>query len=174
MRTIRRAGEYLRIADPGWADHLDGRYARDRGGRWNAPGSFPVVYLNGSVDVARANLYKRLADQPYGPEDLDPEHAPLLVSTQVRLALFADVITSRGCESAGLPATYPRDRRGREVSWARCQPIGQAAWGAGLAGVACRTAARTAPPGGEELAWFQRGRRRLRPKRSLTFEEWFW
>ena len=174
MRTIRRGGEYLRIADPGWADYLDGRYARERGGRWNPRRSFPVVYLNRSVAVARANLYRKLANQPYGPEDLDPEHAPLLVTTQVRPARYADVITNRGCESAGLPTTYPRDSRGREVGWMAWQAVGQAAWDAALAGVACRTAARTAPPGGEELAWFQRGGRRLRATRTLTFEEWFW
>jgi RES domain-containing protein len=72
MRTVRRGGPYLRVADPAWADPLDGRFAADRGGRWNPPESFPVVYLCGSIEVARANVYRRLAGQPYGPEDLLP------------------------------------------------------------------------------------------------------
>ena len=44
----------------------------ERGGRWNPPESFPVVYLCRSVPVARANVYRKLEGQPYGPEDLRP------------------------------------------------------------------------------------------------------
>jgi len=54
----------------------------------------------------------------------------------------------------------------------RCQPIGQAAFQAGAAGIACRSAAPQSPPRSEELAWFQR--RRLRRRRTRPFDEWFW
>ena len=104
---MRRGGDYLRVADPAWADPLDGRFSARRGGRWNPPG-------------------------------------------------------------------YPRNEAGDVVGWARCQPIGVDAWEAGLPGVACRSAAPTAPPGGEELAWFQRGRRRLRARAVRRFDDWFW
>jgi hypothetical protein len=173
MRTIRRGGRYHRVADPAWDDPLDGGFAAERGGRWNPPGSFPVVYLCASVEVARANVFRRLEDQPYGPEDLDPRRAPVLVTTSVRASRFVDAVTSRGCRAAGLPETYPRHRNGRPVRWRTCQPVGLSAWEAGHAGIACRTAAPTAPQRGEELAWFQR-RGRLRATAVAAFDDWFW
>ena len=73
----------MRVADPDWDDPLDGRYAGERGGRWNPPESFPVVYLCRSVPVARANVYRKLEGQPYGPEDLRRGTGPVLVRTTV-------------------------------------------------------------------------------------------
>ena len=174
MRTIRREGAYLRVADPGWRDPLDGRYARVRGGRWNPPDSFPVVYLCASIAVARAVVLGKLEGQPFGPEDLDPRTAPALVGASVPRDRYVDVITSRGCDSAGLPETYPMDRARRRIGWSRCQPVGQAAWDGGAAGIACRSAAPQSPQGGEELAWFQRPGRRLRRRRTRRFDDWFW
>jgi RES domain-containing protein len=174
VRTVRRGGAYLRVADPRWRDPLDGRYAGARGGRWNPPESFPVVYLCASVPVARANVLGKLEGQPFGPEDLDPRTAPLLVTVSVRADRYVDVVTSRGCVAVGLPETYPRDRARRRIGWKRCQPIGQAAFEAGAAGIACRSAASQSPPEGEELAWFQRRGRRLRRGRTRPFDEWFW
>jgi hypothetical protein len=173
MRHVGRGGEYLRVADPDWDDPLDGAYARERGGRWNPPDSFPVVYLCLTVDVARANVYRLLAGLPYGPEDLDPDAAPVLVTTSVREDRFVDAVGAPGLASLGLPRTYPTDNRGRPVSHGRCQAVGQRAWDAGEPGIACRSAAKVARKGGEELAWFQR-RRRLRAKTVAEFERWFW
>jgi RES domain len=173
MRHIRRGGEYLRVADPDWDDPFDGGYAAIFGGRWNPPASFPVVYLCASVEVARANVHRKLSGQPYGPEDLDPETAPLLVATRVREDAFVDAVTDAGCASLGLPATYPRTSSGRLIGHRRCQPIGRAAWDAGEPGIAARSAARGAERGGEELAFFPR-RRRLRATRTVPFEDWFW
>jgi RES domain len=180
VRTIRRGGPYLRVADPGWEDPLDGRYAAERGGRWNPPESFPVVYLCRSVAVARANVYRKLEGQPYGPEDLHPEAGPILVRTNATEDRYLNVVTDAGCRDAGLPKSYPRDGRGRIVSHRRCHPIGLRAWEAGLPGVAARSAATAAlrrghPPAAgtdEELAYF--GRRKLRRGRVTPFEEWFW
>lgn len=169
MRTIRRGGPYLRVADPDWDDPLDGRYAAERGGRWNPPESFPVVYLCGTAEVARANVYRRLEGQPYGPEDLQAEAGPILVRTRVPEDRYLNVVTDAGCRDAGLPETYPRDRRRRIVPHSRCQPIGMRAWESGLPGVAARTAAATV---GEELAYF--GRRKLRRGAVRSFEQWFW
>lgn len=173
MRHIRRGGEYLRVADPGWADPLDGSYAGRSGGRWNPPESFPVVYLCRGIRVAQANVFRLFRDQPYGPEDLDPASAPVLVATQVAEARYVDVVTARGCRAAGLPASYPLDSRGRAVALERCQRIGMTAWREGEPGIACRSAAPGAAGRDEELAWLQR-RRRLRPGRVLEFERWFW
>lgn len=173
MRTIRRGGAYLRVADRGWEDPLEGSYAQRSGGRWNPPGSFPVVYLCATAAVARANVLRLLAGQPYGPEDLDPENAPVLVGTTVREGRYADVVTAAGIRAAGLPATYPRDGRGRVIPPARCRPVGAGAEAAGLPGVACRSAAPGASKRGEELAHFPRGKR-LRVDRIQRFEDWFW
>ncbi|MGH2951477.1 MAG: RES domain-containing protein [Solirubrobacterales bacterium] len=176
MRTIERGGEYLRVADPEWRDPLDGGHAGRGGGRWNPPGSFGSVYLCASVAVARANVYRLLRDQPYGPEDLNPATAPTLIATRVPADRYADLLSARGLESAGLPPTYPRDARGRRISWSLCQRVGLAAWDEGHPGIACRSAGPGAPAAGresEELAFFDRGRR-LRVRARRRFDDWFW
>lgn len=160
------------MADPGWKNPLDGRFARDHGGRWNPPGSFPVVYLNASVEVARANVFQKLEGQPFGPEDLEPEEGPVLVITEVPEGRYVNVVTDTGCRAAGLPTTYPRDGD-RSVGWDRCQPVGQRAWDQGVPGIACRTAVPGMGPEDEELAWFERGLG-LRRLGVRSFEEWFW
>lgn len=111
MRRIRRGGAYFRIADPTWADPLDAAYSVARGGRWNPPGSFPVLYLNRDLHTSRANLERRFAGRPYGPEMLDPARAPLLIQTTVDDGDFVDAVTDEGCLDRGLPATYPLELR---------------------------------------------------------------
>ena len=169
---VARGGVYVRVADPDWDDPLSGEHAQARGGRWNAPGSFPVVYLNGDERVARANLMQRFAGLPYGPEDLEPSSAPVLVSTVVPEDDFVDVLSDAGCVAVGLPATYPLDEHGSPVPHEVCQPVGRAARDAGLPGMACRSAAPAAPPGGEELARFGRGEP-LTPLEIRLFADWF-
>ena len=145
------------------------RYAAERGGRWNPPESFPVVYLCRSVAVARANVYRRLERQPYGPEDLRPGAGPVLVRTTVPEDRYLNVVTDAGCRDAGLPTTYPRDGRRRIVPHSRCQPIGLRAQEAGLPGVAARSAVGR-----------RRGARLLREDGDSgeaavrVFEDWFW
>jgi hypothetical protein len=170
--TISRGGRYLRVADPYWDDPLSGEHAKSRGGRWNPPGSFPVAYLNRDERVARANVLRRFDGLPYGPEDLDPETAPVLVGTVVPRRRCVDVVTDAGCLSGGLPTTYPRDESGRTVPHERCRPLGQAAWDARLPGIACRSAAPAAPADGEELAWFDRGDG-LSVADVRPFDDWF-
>ena len=177
LRQVARGGTYFRVAAPGWKDPLDGSYSQAHGGRWNPPESFPVVYLCRSVAVARAFAWSKLAGLPYGPEDLDPQAAPLLVATEVPRDRFANCATVAGLAAAGLPPTYPFDEGGEVVGWDRCQPIGQRAWDRGFPGIGCRSAAPD-PSGakrspGEELAWFQR-EGKLRPARVQAFEDWFW
>jgi len=173
MRRVRRGGAYFRIADPNWPDPLDASYSVARGGRWNPPGSFPVLYLNRDVHTSRANLRRRFAGLPYGPELLRPEQTPLLVETTVAEADYVDVITDAGCREVGLPTTYPIDTHGHEVDRGRCQEIGSRAWQAGERGIACRSAA-THDRSGEELALFRReGESPLPVNRRLILREWF-
>lgn len=172
FRFIRRGGEHFRIADPSWTNPPSGRYAQQRGGRWNPPGSFPVVYLNAAVNVARANVQRRFAGLPYGPESLDPLTAPVLITTHVAYAGYVDILTDEGCAAAGLPETYPLDDS-EEISWEQCQSIGLQAWKDEAPGIACRSAAIPTPPFGEELAWFERSGR-PQVAQVARFVEWYW
>jgi len=172
LLLVTRGGVYVRVADPDWVDPLSGEYAKARGGRWNAPGAFPVVYLNGDERVARANVLQRFEGLPYGPEDLEPSAAPALVSTVVPENEFVDVVSDAGCAAVGLPSVYPVDEAGAPVPHEACQPVGQVARDAGLPGIACRSAAPAAPRGAEELAWFVRGEQ-LTPLEVRRFLDWF-
>lgn len=168
MATIPIGGRHLRLADPDWDDPLDASYAKTRGGRWNASGSFDVLYLNRDERTARANLRRHLIPRGIEPEDLEPDQGPDLVATIVPDGEALDIISDTGCTEAGLPVTYPLDHNGTEIPRQRCQPIGHAAHDDGLDGVACRSAADSAR---QELAWFPRGRALAIADRT-TFPEW--
>jgi hypothetical protein len=170
--AVRRGGAYLRVADPSWKDPLDRSYSILDGGRWNAPGSFGVVYLNRTIEVARANVRRRFAGRPYGLEDLEPAEAPVLVSTTVPQGDFVDVVGDAGCRAAGLPDTYPAED-GEKIPHSRCQPIGRRAWDEGWPGIACRSAAPGCDGDDEELAWFER-EERLPVATTRAFDDWFW
>jgi hypothetical protein len=174
FRHVVRGGRYLRVADPSWPRPLDGSVAAERGGRWNPPGSFPVVYLCSKVETARANVLRRFAGLPYSPLDLLPERRPILVETNVRVHRAVDIVTDAGCRAAGLPTTYPHESDGSEVGWDRCRPIGQAAWDQGETSIACRSAAARPGKPGEELAWLVHADGdRLRVTRRRAFDDWF-
>lgn len=171
MHHVRRGAVYLRVADRDWDDPLSGEYARDCGGRWNPPGSFSAVYLNASVPVARAQVRDKLEPQAIRPEDLQPDEGPVLVHTTIPHDDYVDVTTDRGCTSLRLPKTYPVDDKKTTVPHSVCQPIGQRAWEEGEAGIACRSAATTAPADGEELAFF--ARHPLKVNRTEAFADWY-
>lgn len=171
MRHIRRGGRYVRVADPSWRDPLSGEHSRVRGGRWNAPGAFGVVYLNGSLDLARALVRAQLEDRGIRPEDVLPEAGPDLIATTVPDESFVNAVTDAGLRSVSLPTTYPRDSRGKIIAHRVCQAIGQLAWDAGEQGIACRSATRGAQSDGEELAYF--GRKELRVETTEQFAAWF-
>jgi RES domain len=173
--SINASGRYLRVADPDWDNPLDGSYARDKGGRWNRPGSYPVVYLNQSLRTARLACVHKYRDLPYGPEDLDEAEAPVLVATDVPDGQHADCLSDAGLEGWGLPTTYPGHPDGRPVNREECWPVGEAAHGAGLDGVACRSAAAGAEPDDHELAYFECDNTpKLEPVEVVAFNGWFW
>jgi RES domain-containing protein len=174
FRHVTRGGPYERVADPAWLRPLDPRFARERGGRWNPPRSFPVVYLCATRDVARAVVLRRFEGLPYGVVDLLPSRAPVLIATDVPEGRLVDVVDDAGCHATGLPVSYPLDGRGRTIAWARTQPVGETAWEQGERGIACRSSAMARRERGEELAWFVRGSAdRLRIDRRRAFEDWF-
>jgi len=172
VRHIRRGGTYLRVADPAWEDPLSADHARARGGRWNPPDSFGVTYLNATVPAARAQVRDKLAARGIQPEDLEADQGPILVHMTLPTTEYVDAVTDAGLSALGLPETYPLDEQGVGIPHERCQPIGQRAWDAGEDGIACRSAADSAPAGSEELAFF--ARRALRADAVEDFADWYW
>ena len=79
------------------------------------------------------------------------------------------IIPDAGLDAIGLPATYPYDAAGDLIPHNVCQPIGHAAYDAGLDGVDCRSAAID---DGRELAWFPRSRAVSETSR-LPFSDWW-
>jgi hypothetical protein len=174
-RTIRRRGSYSRLAEPSWGDPLDTNYLSERGGRWNPPGSFGVLYLNRDVRMARRQAQHKLSGHPYGVEDLDEAEQHDLIDVEVAERDWLDCVTAAGLEAVGLPVTYPRHRNGRPVRHANCQPIGQAAFDDGRPGIAGRSAATGASPTDEELGVFDRGVDiSVQMTGRLPFADWFW
>lgn len=171
-------GTYFRVTDPDWADPLDASFAASSGGRWNpadgAPGvplgGVQTMYLNADLATARANARAKFRGLPYGPEDLDPASAPVLVDVELPDGEAWDLRSDAGLTAVGLPSTYPLGASGDEIGWNVCQPIGFEAWQADSDGVACRSAA---DGGREELAWFVRGRLAT-ASASRSFDEWYW
>jgi hypothetical protein len=172
MRHIERGGTYVRVVSPDWTDPLDASFSVRSGGRWNAPGTFAALYLCRDVETARANARRLLEGQPFTFDDLLPARLPALIETTVPGARYVDAVTARGLASLDLPPTYPLDADGNVVGRERCQPVGATAWAADEPGIACRSAAPGAPPAGEELALFDRGRR-LKRGRRRRFDRWY-
>lgn len=145
---------WLRVAGERWADPLDPSWAKAHGGRWNPPGSFDALYLNGDVATARAQVRRMLQDTPATEDDLDDSAPFVLVPATIPTRQpVADAVSDSGLSALGLPLTYPLKRTGRAVPWSECQPVGRAVRDARLRGVWCRSAATPGGPG-RELAWF--------------------
>ncbi len=173
--TVRLADgqEWLRVADPSWADPLDPSFARDRGGRWNPPASFPTLYLNEDLPTARAQVTKLLEGSPIEPDDLD-QGFDLVTATLPRSQEAADAVSDDGLRAAGLPITYPRYANGRPVRHDVCREVGERVHGAGLRGVYARSAA-TGDGSGRELAWFPaRETSRATLVKRRPFRDWWY
>ena len=169
IKAARIGGLYHRVADPGWPDPLDASFAAVAPGRrWNPPG-LACLYLSADLATARANVERLCEGQPYGPEDLDPLTAPVLVEVAVPDGEAADAFTDDGLLGLGLPTSFPHDFRGDLIPHTACQQIGRAVLVEGYNGVDCRSAA---PSGLRELAWFPRGQ----PAREVSrrpFDHWW-
>ncbi len=174
FRRVTRSGPQVRVADPAWRRPLDPAFARERGGRWNPPRSFPVLYLCAGREVARYVVLGRFVGLPYGLLDLRADRRPVLIETGVPEHRAVDVVSDAGCRAASLPGSYPYDSRGTKIGWERTQPIGSAAWEQSERSIACRSAALPKGDVGEELAWFVRDRTdRLTVSARRPFDEWF-
>ena len=145
-------GGYLCVADAHWTDPLDASHAAiGNGQRWNPPG-MPCLYLNHDRQTVEANLRLRFGPFPYA-RFLDPVTSPVILEVELPPGSAADAYTPQGISAVGLPSTYPLDGKGQPVPHQQCQPIGRAAFDAGMNGVDCRSAATG---GNREIAWFPR------------------
>ena len=159
MITSATAGPYLRVAEPDWDDPLDPGYALVVGGRWNAPGSYPVLYLTATLGAARANADLKFSEQlalGISLDLLDPSVLPDLIEVEVPAGTALDLISDDGLRAVGLPVTYPLAAGGQRVSHHHCQPVGAQAHARDLDGVLARCAAEGARSDDTELAWFPR------------------
>jgi RES domain-containing protein len=172
--TVARGGTHHRLTEPSWADPLDTSFARAHGGRWNAPGAFGVLYLNATVALARLQVAHKLAGLPYGVEDLDPSEQHDLVDVDVAAVDALDCVSDTGLRAVALPASYPADDKGRPVSWATCQAVGQRAHEAGLGALACRSAVAAASADDEELGVFDTHLARVTMTARAAFADWYW
>lgn len=169
---LRDGQHWLRVADATWDDPLDPSYARHRGGRWNPPDSFPVLYLNEDLTTARSQIVHMLDGWPVDAEDLDP---PFVLVTVVlpRRQIAADAVSDEGLDHLGLPPTYPL-RGSALISHDECRPIGAAVKLVGLRGVHARSAV-TPDGSGRELAWFpaRRSSKATAVGEAIPFDRWW-
>jgi hypothetical protein len=172
-RTVRRGGAYNRLAEPDWRDPLDTRFSKENGGRWNAPGSYGVLYLNATERVARLQVDHKLDGHPYGIEDLDPSEQHDLLDVAVTETDALDLVSDDGLRAVDLPTSYPLDARGRPLGHERCRPVGQAAYDEPLPAIGCRSAAAGAATTDEELAVFDRDCGLVAQAGRRTFADWY-
>lgn len=151
------------MADPRWTHPLEPSFAAATGGRWNPPGSFPVLYLNADVGTARLQIDRLVEGQPFTADDLADDAYVLVAATLPRRQTCADAVSPAGLEALGLPPSYPLDASGELVDRGVCQPIGSKVLEAKLRGVWCISSASPVRAG-RELAWFPASARsRARP-----------
>lgn len=144
---------WLRVAKPDWEDPLDPSYARDNGGRWNPPRSFPVLYLNADVVTARLQIERMCEGTPVTPDDLLDDAYVLAAATLPPAQSAADAVSDEGLRALALAETYPLDRRGARVSHSTCSAVGAELEHHRIRGIWCRSAC-TDDGRGRELAWF--------------------
>ncbi|HEY9085584.1 MAG TPA: RES domain-containing protein [Candidatus Tyrphobacter sp.] len=169
MKHVRRGGAYFRVVDPSWGDPLDTTYSKRHGGRRNAAGSFGVLYLNATIEVAAARARRNFEDEIATLYDLAPEERPDLQVVQVAPSRFVDAVTDEGLRALGLPRTYPKN-----ASRMRCQAVGGRAHKVGEKAIACRSDVTWLETGeGEELAVFDTGMSLVKRRARMRFARWY-
>lgn len=173
MRHIKRGGIYLRSLGPRslWPESPDNTsYSKRRGGRWNGPGEFGVLYLSRDADVAFANgleIVKRIIAPAASLDDLnDPESFFEVQEFMVEESRFVDAVTPKGRAELGLPE---HARKGENYHATRA--IGKRAYARDEHGIAAESAAYR---DGEELAVFDSHVRDIAKMRGArqTFAQW--
>lgn len=170
--TLSDGKMWWRVADPVWENPLDPGFAKRKGGRWNPPGRFAVLYLNENLDTARLNLANFAERQGFVVDDLLDEKKPVAVGCKLPgQQEVCDAYSDGGLVTAGLPMTYPCVNR-EPVPHSTCQVVGTRINDAGLRGVLARSAS-SCDAIGKELAWFPEKGAVATLVQTLRFMEWF-
>lgn len=136
------AGRFQRHTSPQFRS-LEGSRS---GGRWGAPGAFPVIYLGRPTESVIAEAYRHLVDPTPG---LSGEHVgPRAVLTCD--VSIAEVLDLRSREALSLLSLHAPDLTG--FNYVKCQRVGAAAHQLGLKGIIAPAATEL----GETLAIFER------------------
>jgi len=136
--TIQVNGTLFRAIPHGSQTPLSSQYAYQYGGRWNAPGSYPVLYTSGSVAGVRAYVDWQASYYGVDLADWAPEDQPDLLVLSIQ-GSYANVATNSGLTFYGLPTSYPIGYLGQEA-WTFTQPIGATIYADGWAGLVTRSA----------------------------------
>jgi RES domain-containing protein len=173
---VRRGGPYYRVVDPTWQDPSDTSYSRRAGGRWNEPDrpgrpGFGALYLNATLEVARANAARHIASQ-FGPsitfDDFAAGALPQLQYYDIVETDFVDAVSSIAINGLGLAASYPR-----EIPHPPCQGIAAAAYANDEHGIAVLSAVGRTPTD-EELVVFDRDVHAIAGKgQRVDFSDWY-
>jgi RES domain-containing protein len=138
------------ISHPASRQILDGKGALTQGGRWNAPGAFPVVY--GSTTGKVALEESEANDRYFG---IVTRKARMYVCIGFKLSRVLDLTRSGTLDRLGLKARHLQAEDWRKIqaggreSLTQC--IGRAAFSAGAEGLLVRSSAVRK---GINLAWF--------------------
>src|SRR5438105_1296114 len=135
-------GQVVRCIPHPATEPLSGALSREHGGRWNPPGSFPVLYTFLSRRVARTWVEARLARGGIALSEVQPEALPDLLVLECHLEQLADLATDAGLKEVGLPSTYPIGFE-TEAAYPATRPIGMSVYSARAHGVLTRSATAT-------------------------------
>jgi RES domain-containing protein len=102
---------------------LSSQYSVSSGGRWNAQGTYPVLYTFLSQGTARDWLSISYANAGVSPADLEPSRLPDLVVLDGSYDNVANLTTEEGLTEVGLPSTYPVGYT-TTAAWSVTQPVG--------------------------------------------------
>lgn len=172
MQFTEREGTYFRVCEAGWDDPADTTFSKATGGRWNPAGEFGALYLNRTIEVARANAKRLYAGSFYQPEDLTGEAELQLLEFEVPASNAADCVSAEGLTACGLPVNYPY---GFDRDHTQSQAVARGAYNDGGDGVAARSAAQCTESTflGEELALFDRAAGKATKGKRYGFTEWY-
>ncbi len=134
------SGTLFRVIPNNAIDPPSTEFAGERGGRWNPPNSFPVLYTFTNQALAREYAESQLAAGVMTIDEAEPEALPDLLVLTRDYPRLVDAASDAGLQALSLPSTYPVGFVG---TWAATQPIGLALYTAGNAGLVTRSASAT-------------------------------
>ncbi len=164
------------MCDPSWTNASDTSHSKAIGGRWNPPDrpsrpGFGALYLNSTIDVARANA-RRHVYESFGLsiDDLVDgglhHRVPDLQHYRVKDASFVDAVTREAIVRLGLASPFPA-----AVPHPPCQGIAEEAYARGELGIVTLSAVAS---GDEELVIFDRFVSALaRKTKREKFSAWY-